>query len=176
MRPNTGIEQKLCYNEGTLSELYQRNLEDAKALLSKLEVFCGNDCNIGGLSGWVFEQTVQYCLRQELAALGLHPSITEQCGLGGKAKADLAVGCLAVEIKLKGLFGSDQVERYGRYRQAANGRGLQYLFITKEESHGPYWQGIQKTLGTESTFFLDVSGEWKRFVTRIVAELQNYQE
>ena len=128
MRPKAATHRTLLYNEAAISELCQRNLDRAKALLRKLEVFCGNDCKVGGLSGWVFEQTVQYCLQKELKAQGIQQSITEQCGLGGKAKADLAIGSLAVEIKLKGLFGVADVERYGRYRQAAAQRGLQYVF------------------------------------------------
>ena len=56
MRPQTGISQKFLYNEATILELYQRNWHRAKLLLSKLEVFCGNECKVGGLSGWVFEQ------------------------------------------------------------------------------------------------------------------------
>lgn len=102
--------------------------------------------------------------------------MTEQYSLGGKAKADLAVGCFAIEIKLKGLFGSDQVARYGRCMQAAQGMGLHYLFITKEESYRPYREGVQRTLGVENAYFLDTVGDWERFVSRIAGELRNPRE
>lgn len=171
MRPKTRIRQNLLYNEATISELYQRNLACAKASLGTLEVFCGNDCKIGGLSGWVFEQTIQYCLQKELKVKGLQPIITEQCSLGGRAKADFAIGNFAIEIKLAGLFGMDQVEKYRRYREAANKRGLKYLFFSTAESCIPYRKGIIKALGAENVFFLDEPKDWRRFVNRIVAEI-----
>ena len=51
--------------DGVLS-LYRRNLDLAKAKLSDLEVFCGHAPNFGGLSGWVFEQTVNTVFRRSL--------------------------------------------------------------------------------------------------------------
>jgi hypothetical protein len=172
MQPKTATHQKLLYDEATISELYQRNLDCAKTLLRKLEVFCGNDCEVGGLSGWVFEQTIQYCLQKELKAQGIQQSIREQCGLGGRAKADLAIGSVAIEIKSKGLFGVADVERYGRYKQAATQRGLQYFFLTLEESHQPYRQAITESLGRDNVFFLrNERGDWGRFVNGILAEI-----
>ncbi len=178
MLPNAGMEQKFRYDNERVSELHERSLEDASKALRNMEVFCGNDCRIGGLSGWVFEQTVQYCLQRELRDRDLHPQMAEQYSLGGKAKADLAVWCVthhrvAIEIKLRGLFGPDEAERYRRYKEAANAKKLQYLYITKGETYRPYREGIQEALGVENTFFLDTEGDWERFVTRIVTHLQD---
>ncbi len=53
------------YNDALIQTLHQANLKDAQARLSGLEVFCGCPAAFGGLNGWVFEQTIQFCLRIE---------------------------------------------------------------------------------------------------------------
>ena len=62
------------FYEKTIRELYERNLALAKAKLTELPVHCGHVPNFGGLNGWVFEQTIQYCLQKEIEAEGIKPT------------------------------------------------------------------------------------------------------
>lgn len=166
-----------CFTEISVRELYDRHLEIAKASLSELDIFCRTrDPAFHGLTGWVFEQAIQFCLRKELEDQGIQAEFHEASSLGGRVKTDLVIAKdgmkIAIEIKACGIFGMDDVVRYGRYSQVATERGLLYLFVTKEESHLPYRTGIQEVLGIDNAFFLDTLGDWSRFVTRIASELQ----
>ena len=173
MRPTKrAIDQTLLYNEATISELYQRNVARAEASLRKLEVFCCEGCKLGELSGWVFEQTIRYCLQKELAAQGLPSNAGEQHSLGGKMKANLAIGGLAIQIKLSDVFAVDQLARYGQYRRAAEEKGLQYLLLTAGASYpASYRRGLGGVVGSGNVFFFDEPMGWERFVKRIVAEI-----
>jgi hypothetical protein len=160
------------YDGTGIRSIFQQNLESAKSRLAELEVFCGRKADFGGLNGWVFEQTIQYCLRKELDARRLTHDIKEQHTLAGRTKADLLIGGrLAVEIKSRGLFSKSAIDRYRRYSEAAKRSGLVYLFLTASESYRPYRDGIADALGKESVFFLDEEGSWDRFVARVVNEL-----
>lgn len=158
----------LLYDENKIAELYVKNLEQAKQKLSKLEVYCGKSPTFGGLTGWVFEQTIQYCICKEFRAKGIEPKIEEQISLGGRVKADLIVEKIAIEIKAKGLFGSDDAERYGRYGKAARAYGYEYIFVTLSESYRPYQEAIIKSLGKGNTFFMSEAGDWNRFIRRLL--------
>lgn len=151
--------------------VYDRNLKAAIAKLSQLEVYCGCIPAVSGLNGWVFEQTIQFCLRQELRAIGVRFSIDEQVPLSGKVKVDFVVGPFAVEIKSRGLFGVDGVERCRSCKDQAKEKGLEYLFFTRQEGHRPYREGIVDALGRKDAFFLDTEGDWERFVNRIASGL-----
>ena len=176
MRPQTGISQKFLYNEATILELYQRNWHRAKLLLSKLEVFCGNECKVGGLSGWVFEQTVQFCLQKELEDRGIRVELQEQVSLGGRAKADFGVGNLAIEIKSKGLFSKEDTETLPPLQEGSGEEGIEIpLFDVGGVVYLPYRRGIIAALGANAVFFLDTPGDWRRFVTRIAREVKGLQ-
>ena len=82
----------------------------------------------------------------------------------------------AVEIKLAGLFSIDDAERYGRYRKAADKKGLEYLFFSTTESVLAYRKGIIEALGKKNVFFLDEAKDWERFVTRIAAGVKGLQQ
>jgi hypothetical protein len=157
----------LLYDETRIWKLYEKKRKQAATLLSSL--FGGHVPNLGTLHGWVFEQTIQYCLRKELHAGGIAADIREQIPLVGRAKADFGIECFAVEIKLAGLFGLGDAERYRRYRQAAEGKGFEYLFVSTTESVVAYRTAIVKALGEENVFFLDEPKDWGRFVARIAA-------
>ncbi len=173
MRSKVEIDQKPLYNEATISEIYRKNLARAEASLRKLEVFCCEDCKLGELSGWVFEQTVRYCLQKEFAAQGLQPNTEEQRSLGGKLKANLAIGGLAIQIKLSDVFAVDQLARYGQHRRAAEEKGLQYLLLTAGASYpASYRRGLAGVVGSGNVFFFDEPMGWERFVKRIVAEVR----
>ncbi len=58
------------YDEQAVENLYQQNLTDASQLPASLQVTEGRKPNIKGLNGWVYEQTIRYCLCQELQSPG----------------------------------------------------------------------------------------------------------
>ena len=156
------------FDEEAILGLFESNLKTAKASLASLGFCCCKAPSFQGLSGWVFEQTVQDCLRKELKCLGIRAEIREQVSLGGRVKADLVVGPLAVEIKARGLFDRNAASRYRSYRVAAEGKGYSYLYLTLQESHLPYRSAILKAVGRRNTFFLDMPGDWSRLMKRVV--------
>jgi hypothetical protein len=160
-------------DENSIWVLFYSNLKQAKANLAKLKVYCGKEPVFAGLSGWVFEQTIQHCIQRELEAQGAKPTMAEQVSLGGRVRADLSVGNVAIEIKLSGLYGLDGVRRYRQYRKAAEKKGFRYLFLTGGETYQPYRNGIIEALGRSNVFFLSDSGEWNRFVTVLIGPTRN---
>ena len=157
------------YDEEQVLRLCESSRTAAIRALTKIRIFCGTEPSFSGLGGWVFEQTVQYCLRKELNARRAQvATIAEQGKVGSRIRADLLVGRAAVEIKQSGLYSSSAIAKYGQYRRAANAQGLEYLFITGGERYQPYRDGITKALGKENVFFLDQNGDWKRFVARVI--------
>lgn len=161
------------FDENAILTLFESNLKQAKTNLANLKVYCGKEPSFAGLSGWVFEQTIQHCIRQELEAQDAAPTIAEQVSLGGRAKADLAVGNAAIEIKTSGLFELDAVRRYRKYRRAAQERGLRYIFLSRQETYRPYRDGIIKALGRSNVFYLNERGEWERFIALLIELMKN---
>jgi hypothetical protein len=151
---------------------FEKNLKQAKNHLSKLSIFCGRDASFAGLGGWVFEQTIQHCIRKELSAKLIKASVDEQVSLGGRAKADLLVGSIAIEIKSGGLFGATDIDRYRKYRKAAKAKGYKYIFISREETYKPYRDAIIKALGKKNVFFLNKPGEWHRVIDFLTFQLK----
>lgn len=158
-------------------ELYKQCLEQAREKLREIDVFCDNDPTFGGLSGWVFEQTIQHCVQKELQARGIQIQIKQQVSLTGRAKADLVVeNIAAIEVKTSGLFGMADVERYKKYKEAALQQGFQrYLYLTWSESHLPYKLGLNDALGEENIFYIENPAEWSRFISVLVeGAMPNY--
>jgi hypothetical protein len=155
------------YTESQVNKLFDSNYSSVVHKLEELTVYCGTEPAFGQLTGWVYEQTIQYCIRRELEARKVKAYIKEHVSLRGRAKADLKVNSVAIEIKHRGLFGSSDAAKYRDYKKAATANGWAYLFITGSESHRPYRTGITKALGRENVFFLDTKGDWKRFVRRL---------
>lgn len=155
----------MIFDENSVWSLFEENLKQAKQKLQEIEVFCGREAGFAGLSGWVFEQTIRHCIQIELATRGKKPEILEQESLGGRARADLAVGKVAVEVKTSGLFGLADVQRYEKYKKAAEAKGFQkYVYLTWEETFAPYRDGLNLALGLDNVFYLKNSGEWARFI------------
>lgn len=148
--------------------LYQESVANATHLLSGIRVAGGREPKINGLNGWVFEQTVHYCLDAELKSLGINLTFREQVTLRGRAKVDLVVGNVAIEIKSGGLFG-DEKEKYSRYRLLAEDAGLKYFYLALQESHQPYKAAMQSAFGRANTFFLDETGAWSAFVQTVIS-------
>ena len=152
--------------------LYEDALAAAEQCLSKLRIASGETPAFTGLAGWVFEQTVQHCLRRELAARGVSASMKEQVKLGRRGKADLLVGDIALEIKLRGIFSQSAIDRYANYARLAHAEGRQYLYLTGGEGYRPYRQGVAAAVGPSNTFFLDTEGHWQRFIGRVLVLLR----
>jgi hypothetical protein len=162
----------MIYDEDKVEELYQRNLVEARQRLASLFVSEGRKPNITGLNGWVYEQTIHYCLFQELKAQEIPIFFEEQVPLYGRAKVDLLAGNVAIEIKALGSFGGD-AKKYRHYRVRVEKRGWVYFYLTRSESYNPYRLSTESTFGKERAFFLDIKGDWERFVKEII---KNYKE
>lgn len=158
------------YNEHEIGTIYQKNLTDARQRLASLPVAEGREPNIQGLNGWVYEQTIHHCLTEELKMLGLSPEIKEQVPLYRRAKIDLLVGNVAVEIKAKGSFGDDD-KKYSGYRDEVKKKGWVYCYLTGSETHPPYRTATKSAFGKRS-FFLDEGGDWERFVREVVENIK----
>lgn len=160
------------FKENQINDLFQSNLSQAKELLARLPIFCGEKGDFSGLRGWVFEKTIQYCIRQELKTRGITPKFQEQINLGGRSRVDLIVGETAIEIKLRGLFSRNSIERYRKCKTLAEKQGYtDYIYLTLGETYHPYREGMINVLGRDSTFFLDTPGEWIRFINRLIHSL-----
>ena len=158
------------YNEQSIERLYQENLLRSHQLLASLPVAEGRQPNTKGLSGWVYEQTIRYCLCLELKELEIVTTIAEQVPLKGRTKVDLLVGKIAIEIKALGVFGND-ARKYSGYRTSVEENGWIYFYLTRGESYKPYRLSMQAIFGIERAFFLDTDGDWKRFISEIIRNL-----
>ena len=127
----------------------------------------GREPSFTGLSGWIYEQTICYCLSQELKALGIPPSISQQEPLYGRVKIDLLVGRVAIEIKSLGSFGDD-AKKYSKYRTKVERKKWVYCYLTRSETYQPYRLAVEEAFGEKRTFFLDTPGDWKRFVEEVL--------
>jgi hypothetical protein len=165
------------YSGESVWNLFEKNLAQAKKNLSNVSVFCGREPSFSGLSGWVYEQTVQYCIRRELKAFGIKADIQEQLSLVGRAKADLAVNRVAIEIKSRGLFGmtNGDFQRHRKYQKAAKAKGYNYVFVTSGEGSQIYRRGIIRALGHKNVFFLDKAGDWSRLIHLLVLRKKSDQ-
>ena len=154
------------YNEDAINRLYDENLTEAQQRLSSLPVAEGRKPNIGGLNGWVYEQTIRHCLSEELMKFGQYPTIKEQVSLGGRVKIDLLIGNIAIEVKGAGSFGDDD-RKYSSYRAKVEGKGWIYYYVTRVENHKPYRLATISAFGNQHAFFLDTKGDWQRFVKSV---------
>lgn len=159
------------YDKDKVESLYQENLSYARRLLTSLPVAEGREPTTKGLSGWVYEQTIRYCLSQELTLSGIFPVIKEQVSLYGRSKVDLLVGRVAVEIKALGSFGDD-AKKYSAYRAKVEEKGWAYCYLTRSETYPRYRLAAECAFGKDRAFFLDTPGDWERFVKEV---LKNYE-
>ena len=154
-----------------VEERFHSAFQDATRCLKGLTVFCGQDPAFGGLSGWVFEKTIQKCIRESLASRRDALPIDEQFSLGGRVKADLKVGTVVVEIRSAGLFGQADIDKYRTCKSAARSLGLRFVFLSLYESHQPFRAGVTDALGAENVFFLrEDAGSWQRFIDLLLSE------
>ena len=164
----------MIYDETTVNDFYEKNLEEAKCLLKSLPCCCGVHPAFSGLTGWVFEQTIQHCIQKELKELKLQADFDEQVTLIGRARVDLRVGTTAIEIKTSGLFSKDDIEKYKKYQAEAAVKGWRYVLLSIGET--TFRDGVIEALGKENVVLLyeregswkPNSGEWQRFMEMIV--------
>lgn len=156
------------YSEKEIDAIFTKNLNLANQALANLPVANGNYPSLRGLNGWVYEQTIQSCLIEELALLSTKFSMEEQFKIKGRANADLLVGKTAIEIKSGGIFGYES-EKYKRYKAILNERGFSHLYITKQETHAPYCEAMKEAFGGEFCFFLTEQNSWKSFVNAVLS-------
>lgn len=156
------------YSEKEIEDIFNKNVNLATQALSNIPVAKGKEPSLRGLNGWVFEQTIQSCLVDELALLGKNYQISEQFKISGRAKADLLVGKTAIEIKAGGMFG-DESEKYKRYKTILTERDILYLYITMHETYPPYREAMKKAFGEDSCFFLSEKNAWKNFVMAVIS-------
>jgi hypothetical protein len=161
----------MIYGEDKIELLYRKMTDEARRLLASLDVAEGRKPNTKVLNGWVYEQVIRYCLCEELKELRITPIIQEQVTLYGRAKVDLLVGNVAIEIKVLGSFGND-AKKYCYYRNRVEEKGWVYFYLTRRESYKPYRSSIETALGEEHVFFLDADGGWRRFIDEIIKELR----
>lgn len=156
------------YTEQSIRELFDEMKAAAQEQLLHIRVAEGCE-KVGhsGLTGWVFEQTIRYCLKQELDEMGHNLAINEQVKLHKYSKVDLLVGKAAIEIKANGSYGRD-AEKYGLYSKYANENGWTLLYLTYSETYQPYRAAIEDSLGKKRVFLLSSEGEWVRFVNNIL--------
>ncbi|MFZ0943282.1 MAG: hypothetical protein WB930_14625 [Syntrophobacteraceae bacterium] len=152
------------YDEHEIVRLYKENLSTGRQLLASLPVAEGKEPTTKVLTGWVFERTICHCLLQELIALGESPSVAEQTPLDGRAKIDLLIGRVAIEIKALGFFSAGDAKKYSGYRTKVEQKGWVYCYLTRGETHNPYRLAAEEAFGKERAFFLDTRGDWERFV------------
>ncbi len=164
----------MLYDEKQIEEIYQRNLDAAKRLLSTLQVEDGRMPKVGGLSGWVYEQTIRYCLEKELLYRGLRISIEEQVPISGRAKVDFLLdGKVAIEVKSLGSFGGD-IDKFRKYIPVVLEKGWVYLYLTRRERHEPYREAFEELFSRSHAFFLDTEGEWARFVETVLKYVSGF--
>jgi hypothetical protein len=145
--------------------------EEALKLLASLEVAHGRPRKILGLDGWIFEQTVRRAIEEELKKENIHHEITEQAPIVGKAKVDLIVGCVAIEIKVSGFY-SDVEEKYIKYKKNLEEKGLEYFYITLYETYSRNIEVARRVFGLNRMFILSNPGEWERFSKELVGRLK----
>ena len=155
------------YDEDTVGKEYKDNLSKAHQQLASLPFAEGRKPNVAGLNGWVYEQTIRHCLSQEFISRGLSPIIKEQVPLYGRAKIDLLVGTVAIEIKAAGSFGDD-ARKYSEYRAKVEEKGWVYFYLTGGETVKRYRSAAEEAFGENRAFFLDTKGDWERFVREVI--------
>jgi len=170
--------RKKKHDKNEIEDLYEESLSDALRRLESLPVAEGRTPNVRGLNGWVYEQTIRYCLSGELKARRISPIMQEQVPvpLYRRAKIDLLVGRrVAVEIKTCGIFGLDDARKYRRYRPKVEDEGWTYCYLTGSETYQRYRLVMEDAFGKERAFFLDTQGDWERFVIFVEGALRNQE-
>jgi hypothetical protein len=147
-------------------DFYEKYREECKTQLKTIKCWQGWEIKIRGLNGWVFENLVAYLIKQEIPSVNITPQ--PKLYQKGGAKADLLINNrIAVEAKVAGVYGNEDISKLGKYKEAAAEKGWKYLYITGSEIE-TYYERTVRALGRQNAFFLDCQkGHWNRFIKRI---------
>lgn len=157
------------YGGCDIERIYTENLSIAVDRLKDIPIARGRKPAFQGLNGWVYEQTIRFCLEDELERMGLNLEIRDQVTLQGRAKVDLLVGKgTAIEVKAGGIFGDDADKYRGYCAIAREMKHWTYLYVTRKETHRPYYEATKQVFGPEAAFFLDEDQGWADFVSAVV--------
>ena len=158
------------YNNETVKSIYITNLNKAIEGLKQLDVYCNRDLKIKGLNGWVLEQTIQSCIKEELSQQNIFCNFEEQYALKSRIKIDLKIDDkILIEIKVSGIYSRNTEETYMKYKKITEEKNFEYLYITLKEGYEHYRELMYKVFGKENAFFLDRdNSEWERFINRII--------
>jgi hypothetical protein len=151
----------------TIESRYIEAEAQAYKLLESLDVAHGKPTKIRGLSGWVFEQTVRSGIEAELKKKKIKCEISEQVSIGGRAKIDLVIGNVALEIKVSGFYDNIE-EKYSEYRKRIEKKGLAYFYVTLYEDWLPNLKMAARVFGSKKVFVLSNPRDWKRLVSELV--------
>lgn len=165
---------EMIYNEETVMSCFEKNRRIACEKLSSLDVAEGRIPNEKLVSGWVFEQVIRYFLIQELKELGKSPVVKKQEKIIGRAKLDLLVGKVAIEIKSSGSFNlKNDIDKYTRYKDIIKDREQIYIYLVGSETSARYLFEMERVFGKGKAFFLrQRKGDWERFVTEVLKNLE----
>ncbi|MEN6622134.1 MAG: hypothetical protein ABFD50_11360 [Smithella sp.] len=160
----------MIYNENTIQRVYEANIREIQRQLQNLPVYCGGEPNFPGLAGWIFEQTIQHCLRRELEEMNLDVEIEEQI-ISEAANIDLLIGNTAIDVNPGRPFSEEDISKYVNNQIEAKRRNWSYIFIILYENDSE--STIVDALGKENTIFLqNHNGEWEHFVNTITDRLK----
>jgi hypothetical protein len=166
----------MIYNESSVQRVYKLNFREAKKQLMQLPVYSGPvyygyEPEVPGLMGWVFEQTIQHCIRRELEKMNLSAEIEEQVNITESAKIALQIGKIAIEIKPDVLSSQDDIDKCKNDQSQAKERGWRYVFLSSGET--TFQAPLIETLGKDNVILLENyddgewkpnEGEWTRFI------------
>ena len=154
-----------------IEDCFENAQKKAVAALFALDFVKGTPTKMRGLDGWVFEQVVRNGLEQEMRKKKVKSEIAEQVSIGGRAKVDLVIGCVAIETKLSGYY-DDVEERYKGYRKRIEKMGLTYFYVTLYEKYLPNLKAAHRVYGKDRVFVLSESGAWGRFAFAFIKQLR----
>ena len=172
----------MIYNEITIINKFSDNLKMTSNCLKELD-FCfdKNGVSFKGLTGWVFEQTILKCIRDEFGNSALIYTIGEQfklskliiAGKKCRGQADLVVkindNTYLIEIKHTGIFSANDCEKYLKYKKIIEDNNYKYLYLTKGESYLKFKNICKEMFGENNSFFLDEEGSWKNFINLLTS-------
>ena len=99
-------------SDNDIKRLYEQNKKIALQSLQTLPIYGGNNINILGLNGWIFEQVIRYCLKQEFSSRGIKIPYLEQVKIKSRAKVDLCLNDhIWIENKVSGIYDKKDLKK-----------------------------------------------------------------
>lgn len=163
------------YDNEKINEIFESNLNEVIECIKQLDIYQGNKIDIKGLKGWIFEQTIDKCIKNELSHHYIPYNINEQYKLMSRVYVDLKINeKILIEVKLSGFFNNKDGEKYKKYKEVAEKKNFNYLYLTQKETDKRYQNIAREVFGKENAFILNENNfEWERFINRIISLLKN---